>query len=250
MSRGECSKTGAGGILHYVQGGHDACCTHWPGRHREGGQREPQPPPAQQLPTGTSGQGSPGIMAAPRWGAQAGHLAMFTPPCSSVPPPCAGVMGGGDPLWPPGLAVCSPRSRQWSLLSGSTPLPWHRGPSLAHPGGCLGLWRRSGAERWAQCVPGGAWVGPCCGLDPEGDGAWRIGHRRVFGEQFPHASTVTHCGTWRSRGCPSWRGWCRQPVGTPGAGSASPPTAGQKEGLSTGVRLVAPQGAGGPQVPT
>lgn len=170
MSRGECSKTGAGGILHYVQGGHDACCTHWPGRHREGGQREPQPPPAQQLPTGTSGQGSPGIMAAPRWGAQAGHLAMFTPPCSSVPPPCAGVMGGGDPLWPPGLAVCSPRSRQWSLLSGSTPLPWHRGPSLAHPGGCLG------------------------------------------------------CGTWRSRGCPSWRGWCRQPVGTPGAGSASPPT--------------------------
>lgn len=66
-----------------------------------------------------------------------------------------------------------------------------------------------------------------------------------FGEQCPHASAHTHRGTWHSRGCPSWQGLHRRPVGIPGAGSVSPPTARQKEGLSTGLGgLAAPQTMG------
>lgn len=51
----------------------------------------------------------------------------------------------------------------------------------------------------------------------------------------PVCEHCTHHGTWHSRGCPSWQGWRRRMGGTPGAGSASPPTGEQKEGLSTRV---------------
>jgi len=45
-SRGGRREMGAGGILHYVQGGLDARCALWPGGLGGGGQRVPRPPPA------------------------------------------------------------------------------------------------------------------------------------------------------------------------------------------------------------
>lgn len=130
----------------------------------------PQPPPAQPLPAGTSGQGSPGITAVPRWGAQAGCLAASTLPCSSVPPALHGGDGWrGPPPRPPGLAVRSPCSGQWSLLSGSTPLLWHHGPSPVHPGGHRGLrWRKTGLRDGHDGCQEGSWVAPSPGSAAKG----------------------------------------------------------------------------------
>lgn len=90
-------------------------------------------PPAQPLPRGMSRQDSPGTVAGPGRGAQAGCLAVSTLPCSSVSPALHGAMGSRDPSQQPSLTACSPHSGQQSLLSGSMPLPWHHGPSPVHP---------------------------------------------------------------------------------------------------------------------
>lgn len=94
------------------------------------------------------------------------------PPCHAplCPPPCAGAMGGGDPPpRPPGLAVRSPCSGQWSLLSGSTPLLWHHGPSPVHPGGHRGLrWRKTGLRDGHDGCQEGSWVAPSPGSAAKG----------------------------------------------------------------------------------
>lgn len=162
------------------------------------------------------------------------------------PLPCAGAMDGGD-----SPAAAQPRCSLAPLRAAVTAQRLHAsaraswtfsrtsGGASGAAGGKAGLRdRRDGCQE-------GTWVGASVARHARG-GARAAAEG--LGERCPRASTRTHRGTWRSRGCPSWRGWHRRPVGTPGAGSASPPTAGQKEGLSTGVGgLEAPQGAVGPQ---
>lgn len=161
------------------------------------------------------------------------------------PPPCAGAMDGGD-----SPAAAQPRCSLAPLRAAVTAQRLHAsaraswtsrtsGGVSGAAGGKAGL-----RDRCDGCQEG-TWVGARVAQHSRGGARATAGG---LGEWCPCASTHTHRGTWCSRGCPSWRGWRRRPAGTPGAGSASPPTAGQKEGLSTGVgRLAAPQGAVGPQ---
>lgn len=206
----------------------------------------PWPLPARPLPTGLSRQGSPSLTAVPRQGTQAGCLAMSTPPCFSVPP----AMCGGDGWWgtPPAARPCCMLARLQAAvtaqrLHASALASWafsraSGGASGAAVGGKVGL-------RWAWQVPGG-----CLGSSQPWLGT-QGGHHRVFGGAVPTWEHHTHHGTWRSRDCPCWRGWHRRPGGTPGAGSVSPLTAGQKEGLSVGAGgMVAPRGMVGPHSAT
>lgn len=103
----------------------------------------PQPPRAQALPTGMSGQGSPGITVVLRWGAQAGGLAMCTPLCSSVPP-----APHGQGQWVVGPPHATRRRCVLAPLWAAVTAQWLRDSTLAS-------WTFSRASEGASRAGGG-----------------------------------------------------------------------------------------------
>lgn len=104
-------------------------------------------------------------MGCPGWVSGRIHPAMLL----CAPRPARGRWVAGTPPRPPGLAVRSPCSGQWSLLSGSTPLLWHHGPSPVHPGGHRGLrWRKTGLRDGHDGCQEGSWVAPSPGSAAKG----------------------------------------------------------------------------------
>lgn len=163
----------------------------------------------------------------PRLGARpcAPHCAPLCPPPRT---------GRGSEQWDPSATQ---RRRVLAPLWAALTAQWLRDSTLASwtfSRASEGASRAGGgsvAERWAQGVPGGH-LGLLCQHQRD----WEVqGVPQSIWAVVPVCEHCTHHGTWHSRGCPSWQGWRRRMGGTPGAGSASPPTGEQKEGLSTRV---------------
>lgn len=209
---------------------------------RGAGQRVPHPPWARAVPTGTSGQGCPGSAAVLGWDAQAGA----PPVLLCAPRPALAGAAGSVPRAPRCRCVLAQLraavTAQWlrdSTLASCTFSRASEGASRAGRG-------QSGAQRWAQSVPGGHLGWPCqpwlstkelgrCRGGPRALGEWGTA---VWARHSPrhlaqHGLSLV-AGLAQADGGHSWRWQC-----------VSPDWGAQRGAEHRGWGAAAPQGAVG-----